>query len=116
VDKNPEASLKCSGAPGKFYQPQPGSTYFTQNWVPTAIGANPAPNGGVLCPSTQPPWSAYRQCAYGYGTLTLLNATTATWAAYMVEPGASDRVVDAVTITRSSGSAACLAKRARVAS
>jgi hypothetical protein len=105
----------CDPASSKpSYQPQPGRTYFTADWVPTAIGANPAPNGGVLCPATQPPWSAYRQPAFGYGTLTLLSATTATWEAYDVDPGAPTGPVDAVTITRNSGSAACRAKRARV--
>jgi hypothetical protein len=105
----------CNPATSKpTYQPQYGHTYFTQDWVPTAIGANPAPNGGVLCPvGRQPAWSAYRQPAFGWGTLTLLNATTATWEAYDVDPGASSLPVDAVTITRNSGSKACLAKRAR---
>ena len=96
------------------YQPQPGQTYFTADWVPTAIGAYPDPNGGVPCPTSQPAWSAYRQPTFGYGTLTLVDADTATWAAYGTDPGASGEPMDAVTITRNSGSAACLAKQAGV--
>lgn len=31
------------------------------------------------CPLTQPDWSAYRQPAFGHGTLTFYNSTTALW-------------------------------------
>jgi hypothetical protein len=114
VDINPSASYKCSNPSQPWFQPQPGLTFFTADWVPTATGVNPDPNGGVLCPTTQPPWSAYRQPAYGYGILNLVDADTATWTAYGTDPGAEGVVLDEVTITRNSGSAACLAKQAGV--
>ena len=116
VDKNDSKASGCDpGYQQNFYQPQHARTYFTQDWVPTAIGAYPDPNGGVLCPNSQPPWSAYRQPAFGYGILTLLDATTATWQAYNTDIGASGAAVDEVAITRNSGSASCLAKHAAVA-
>ena len=116
TDSNSARKACDPSDPPPSYQPQKAHVFFDANWVPTAIGVYPEPNGGVMCPQSQPPWSAYRKPFMGYGILTLLDATTATWKAYNVDGGAAPgAVADQVTIKRTSDSPACRAKRAAVA-
>ena len=94
------------------YQPQLGSTYFNERWEPTSIGVQPPANGGVLCPTSQPPWSAYREPTFGFGKLTIFDATRAEWAFYsnLAAPGVA---ADVVTIKRND-KGSCRLKRAAV--
>lgn len=64
---------------------------------------------GRFCPSRQPEWSAYREPAFGFGALDVLNATHAAWAWFRnLDAGAEP--ADDVVLVRADARA-CAAKR-----
>jgi hypothetical protein len=67
---------------------------------------------GNFCPTEQPAWSAYREPSFGYGTLELLSAKKAKWT-WRKNEWPSWKIVDEVTITRTSHRPRCHGDRAR---
>ena len=54
---------------------------------------------GQWCPTSQPPWSRWRQLAYGVGMLDILSPTKAVWTFYS-QASTMWKPVDEIVITR----------------
>lgn len=64
---------------GSFYCADPKVLDKTPNAAQPVRCASYQPALGGFCWTEQPPFSAYREAAFGHGMLTLINATHAEW-------------------------------------
>ena len=81
-------------SPPSYAVTAPGQWGVGGRCVPPKIEAS-----GNWCPSSQPPYSRWREHAYGVGMLDLLSPTKAVWAFYSQE-SAMFKPVDEVVLSR----------------